>query len=471
MLAACYDPAAMEQAATRRLDRLSDTLRKLVRRGAKPNISKLLGKMRPGDVAIVARGMTPAERFLVFRILIDEYPDTAGDVLTDLETSQRIELLERLELDEIAGILRRLAVDDAVFLVDSLPSDLRERVLELVDLRRDLEDVQEHLTYDEGTAGRLMDSELFALPQTTTVAEAIAAIQSQEEVEMIFYLYVVDEEGRLVGVTSLRQLLLSPPKRTLGEIMQKDLIQVHTSTDQEEVAMLAARYDLLAIPVLDHEDKLVGIVTVDDIVDVVKEEAAEDLFKMVGSSSDELLYQDRSWRVAGIRLPWLLVNLVGGLATGLLLAHFQGNFKEALFLLAFVPVIMGTGGNGGTQTSTITVRGLATGRVATGQGRILRFLIQQVKVGAFLGLATGLVVGSVAFVLQSNIYYGLVVAGSLFCALILSSLTGALIPIVFQKLGVDPAVAAGPLVSTTSDITGILVYFGLAGFLIRHLVT
>ncbi len=460
----------MEEVAARRLERLTDTLRKLVRRAARPNLAKLLGKMRPGDVAIAMRAMTPAERFAIFRVLIDDYPDPAGDVLTDLEVSQRVELLEKLELEEIAGILRRLAVDDAVFLVDSLPSDLREKLMELVDLQRDLEDVQTQLTYEEGTAGRLMDTAFFALPETTTVAEAIAAIQSQEQVEMIFYLYVVDGAGRLVGVTSLRQLLLSAPKKTLAEIMQRDVIQVHTATDQEEVAQLAARYDLLAIPVVNDANELVGIVTVDDIVDVVKEEATEDLFKMVGSSADELLYQDRSWRVAGIRLPWLLVNLVGGLVTGWLLAHFQFTFREALFLLAFVPVIMGTGGNGGTQTSTITVRGLATGRIGLGQGRIVPFLFQQVKVGAFLGLATGLVVGGVALAVRANLYYGLVVGAALFFALILSSLNGALIPILFQKIGVDPAIAAGPLVTTSSDITGILVYFSLAGLMIDHLI-
>lgn len=460
----------MEEVAARRLERLTDTLRKLVRRAARPNLAKLLGKMRPGDVAIAMRAMTPAERFAIFRVLIDDYPDPAGDVLTDLEVSQRVELLEKLELEEIAGILRRLAVDDAVFLVDSLPSDLREKLMELVDLQRDLEDVQTQLTYEEGTAGRLMDTAFFALPETTTVAEAIAAIQSQEQVEMIFYLYVVDGAGRLSGVTSLRQLLLSAPKKTLAEIMQRDVIQVHTATDQEEVAQLAARYDLLAIPVVNDANELVGIVTVDDIVDVVKEEATEDLFKMVGSSADELLYQDRSWRVAGIRLPWLLVNLVGGLVTGWLLAHFQFTFREALFLLAFVPVIMGTGGNGGTQTSTITVRGLATGRIGLGQGRIVPFLFQQVKVGAFLGLATGLVVGGVALAVRANLYYGLVVGAALFFALILSSLNGALIPILFQKIGVDPAIAAGPLVTTSSDITGILVYFSLAGLMIDHLI-
>ena len=460
----------MEAVAARRLDRLAETLRKLVRRGARPNIKKLLGKMRPGDVAIVARAMAPPDRFAIFRVLIDEYPDQAGDVLTDLETSQRVELLEKLELEEIAGILRRLAVDDAVFLVESLPSNLRERVEELVDLRRDLGDVQVHLTYEDDTAGRLMDSAYFALPQTTSVGEAIAAIQSQQQIEMIFYLYVVDDEGRLVGVTSLRQLILSPPSKLLSEIMQRDLIQVHTSTDQSEVAQLAARYDLLAIPVVDVGGRLVGIITVDDIVDVVKEEAAEEVFKMAGSSSDELLYQDRSWRVAGIRLPWLLVNLLGGLATGGLLAYFQFSFKEALFLLTFVPVIMGTGGNGGTQTSTITVRGLATGRIGLGQGRLIPFLVQQLKVGAYLGLATGVVVGVIAVALERNAAYGLVVGGALFFALVLSSLNGALIPIFFERFGIDPAVAAGPLVTTSSDLTGILVYFGLAGLLIDRLV-
>lgn len=460
----------MELTAERRLERLGDTLRKLTRKGSRVHTSRLLGKLRPGDVAYLMRGLTPAERLGVFEILIADYPDAAGDVLTDLEPPQRAQLLEHLELDEIAGILQRLAVDDAVYIVESLPSDLQEKVLQLVDLRRDLDEVQTHLTYPDDTAGRLMVSEFFSLPETTTVQEAIAAIQAQRDVEMIFYLYVVDDTGRLVGVTSLRQLLLSAPGRTLGEIMQRDMIQVHTLTDQEEVAQLAARYDLLAIPVTDDDGRLAGIVTVDDIVDVFKEEATEDFFKMVGTSDDELVYQERSLKVAGIRLPWLLVNMVGLLLTGLLLEAFQVEFKEALFLLTFVPVVMGMGGNSGSQSSTITVRGLATGRIVLGSGRIGHYLFQQAKVGALLGLATGLLVAGVAMLLEANPYYSVVVGCSLFCALVLACLIGALIPLVFEKLGVDPAVAAGPLVTTSSDITGILVYFGLAGLLIDRLI-
>lgn len=460
----------MDAPADRRVERFADTLRRLVRKGARANISKLLARLRPGDVTVALRALTPAERLGIFQVLVEDYPDAAGDVLTDLEPSQRVALLEKLDVETIAGILQRVAVDDAVFLLDSLPDGLRERLLEIVDLRRDLSEVQDQLAYKDGSAGRIMDTVFFALPQSKTVAEAIAAIQGQHDVEMIFYLYVVDDEERIVGVTSLRQLILSSPQKTLAEIMQRDVIRVDTETDQEDVAQLAARYDLLAVPVTDAEGKLLGIITVDDIVDVVKEEAAEDLYKMAGTSADELLYQNRSWRVAGIRLPWLLFNLVGGVLTGLLLAHFQITFKEALFLLTFVPVIMGTGGNGGTQTSTITVRAIASGRLQQGQRKITPFLFQQLKVGALLGAATGLVVGLAAMLINSSVLYGVVVAGALFLALSLSSLTGAVIPLFFQRVGIDPAVAAGPLVTTASDITGILIYFSLAGVLMERLI-
>jgi magnesium transporter len=356
-----------------------------------------------------------------------------------------------------------------VFVVDSLPAELRERVLEVADLKG-VTGLQSQLTYDDDSAGRVMTPDFFALPEGTTVADAIAKIREARDVEMIFYLYITDERGALVGVTSLRQVLISPPERTLGEIAQRDIIQVHTSTDQEEVAHLAARYDLLAIPVVGDDGRLEGIVTVDDIVDIVKEEATEDFLKMVGTSEDELIFQRNPLRVAGMRLPWLLVNLVGLFVVGMLLEKFQITFKEALFLLAFAPVVMGMGGNSGSQTATITVRGLATGRIRRGERQILPYLWQQARVAVILGLVTGGLAAAAAELLQGNPYYALVVGASLFLAIFIASLNGALIPLLFQRLGVDPAVAAGPLVTTSNDITGILIYFGLAGLMIEQLV-
>ena len=467
----CYDPGVETAAASRRteVELLADALRKFARRDARANIAKLLRKARPGDVATILPDLTPAEQIDVFRILVTEFPESAGEVLTELEPPPRSRLLSALSPGEIAALLETLSVDDAVYVVESLPEDVRGPVLELVDLR-DLAAVQSHLTYEDDSAGRIMDSEFLALPESTTVREAIATIQEGREVDMIFYLYVVDDHGHLVGVTSLRQLLLSPPERTLGEIMTRSVIQVDTGTDQEEVAQLAARYDLLAIPVVDEARRLVGIVTVDDIIDIVKEEATEDFYKMVGTSDNELLYQERSFRVAGIRLPWLLVNLAGLVVTGLLLRRFQVSLKEALFLLTFVPVIMGMGGNIGSQTATITVRGLATGRIGGDRGRLRRFLWQQTKVGEVLGVACALLVAVGAFVLEQNLYYALVVGVSLFLAIVVASVNGALVPLVFERLGVDPAIASGPLVTTSNDITGILIYFGLASLLIELLV-
>lgn len=452
-----------------RVEKVGTTLRKFVRRGARSHISNLLAKTRPEDAALVMRGLTPEHQLVVFRILIEEYLDAAGEVITELEPPLRVAIIESLTAEELATLLRPMSVDDAVFVVESLPPALRSRVLELVD-RQELTNVQSHLGHPEDSAGRIMDSEFFALPETTSVGEAIQAIRDRGDIEMIFYVYIVDSHRHLVGVVSLRQLLLSPPERQLSEIMTRSLIKVHTWTDQEEVAQIAARYDLLAIPVVDDDARLMGVVTVDDIIDVVREEATEDFYRMVGTSDNELLYQDNSFKVARIRLPWLLLNLIGLATTGFLLETFQVSLRQALFLLTFVPVIMGMGGNIGSQTSMIAVRGLASGRIQPGEGRFRHFLVQQFKVGVVLGLVCAAVVGTGAMLLEANLYYAAVVGTALLVAIVVASLNGALIPMIFQRVGVDPALAAGPLVTTSSDITGICIYFGLASLLINFLV-
>ncbi len=464
----------------RRAELLGATLRRFARRGAKGHIAKLLAKTRPEDVAIQLRGLTPSEQLQVFSVLVESFPESAGEVLTELEPDLRLSILEAMDSQAITSLLERMPVDDAVAVVEDLPESLQEQVLAIVDVRQ-LAEVQQHLTYADETAGRIMDPDFLALDEELTVGDAVATINELAAgTENLLYLYVVDRDGHLVGVSSLRQLLLSPAKKSLGAIATRNPIKVHTDTDQEDVAQLAARYDLLAIPVTDGSNHLVGIVTVDDIIDVFKDEATEDFFKMVGTSDDELVYQDRSLKVAGFRLPWLLINLVGLGFAGILVERFQVNLREALFLLTFVPVVMGMGGNLGSQTSTIAVRGLATGRIAAGQRK--QFLWQQIKVGAILGLACATLAAGAAVLFEAVFdlsgaqmsvslgYYGGVVGVSLFLAILLASLNGALVPLVFQRIGVDPAVAAGPLVTTTMDISGIVIYFGLASLLIDRLI-
>ena len=454
---------------SRRSELLTATLRRFVRRGAQANISKLLDKTRPEDVALAFTAMTADEQMLLFKVLMADFPDSAAEVLSEVDTPERQTIVEALSERQVAAVFERMSVDDAVAVVESLPPELEEKVLEIVDLRN-LDEVQEHLTYRDDSAGRLMVPAFLALNAETTVQEAIATIRSSEDVDNIFYLYVVDQDTHLVGVASLRQLLLSTPSTTLAEVMTRSVIKVDTDTDQEEVARLASRYDLLAIPVTDDRNRLLGIVTLDDIIDVVKEEATEDFFKMVGTSDDELVYQDRSFKVAGFRLPWLLVNLFGLIGAGMLLKYFEVTLKEALVLVFFLPVVMGMGGNVGSQTATIAVRGLATGRIGRGRLELRRFVWQQLKVGAILAVACSLAVALGALILQQDINYALVVGSSLLLVVVLAAVNGACIPLVFQKLGIDPAVASGPLVTTSNDITGILIYFGVAYYLIDLLI-
>jgi magnesium transporter len=464
----------------RKAELLGSTFRRFVRRGARASIAKYLARMRPEDVASQLYGLTPTEQAAVFRILLQDFRDSASEVLSDLDRNLRIGVLEELNSEEVRSLLEGMAVDDAVDLVESLPEPLKQEVLQVVDLG-DLEEVQEHLTYEDDSAGRVMDTQFFAMLESNTVSEAIERVQESHP-ENVQYLYVIDEEGHLAGVVSLRQLLLSEPSMQLSRIMASSPIRVDTDTDQEEVARLASRYDLLAIPVVDEENRLLGIVTVDDIIDIVRDEATEDILKMVGTSEDEIVYQDRSLRVFAIRFPWLLINLVGLVMAGWLIDWFEIRLEAALFLFPFVPVIMGMGGNIGSQTSTIAVRGLATGRISLKTHRIRSFLWQQVKVGSIIGLACAMITALGAYVLPRAgimrlgsdsvdlIAYAAVVGVSLFFAILLASLNGATIPLIFERLGIDPAVASGPLVTTSNDITGIIIYFGLAALLFERLV-
>jgi len=459
------------QEPERRQERLAATLAKFLERGAQANISRLLGRARPGDLALALADLDGDAQRQIFEVLLAEFPDTAGAVLTELAPAQRLGLLERLPAERIASLFERIPVDDAVFLVESLPAGMHDSVLEHAGAksRRSIEAVERHLEYGEGTAGRIMDSELFALPEGETVRAAIEAIQQKRDLEMIFYLYVVDRDGHLVGVTSLRQLLLSRPEQTLAEIMQRSVIKANVDAEQAEVAGQAARYDLLAVPVVDDQNRLVGIVTVDDIIDVFQEEANEDLFKMAGSSEGELLYEERAFRIAGLRLPSLLLSAVGLLATGLLLEYYQLRFTDALYLLAFVPVIMGLGGSIGSQASTVAVRGLGGGELAPGEGRFAGFLARQLKVATLLGVACGFLVGAVAFAVHRSAVIGGVVGVALFTAILVAAAMGALLPTALDRLGFDPAVASGPILSAANDITGIVIYFSLAAAILRRL--
>lgn len=447
-----------------RLD-AAGTLERYLERGARANAARLLGRLRAEDVAALLGSLGLERQLEVFSILETDFPDTAGEVLAALGPADRLTLLENVPSERIATLLARSPVDDAVFVVESLPVDLQERILEHLDLGT-LRGVGEQLAYPEGSAGRLMDPDYFALPEDRTVREAIEAIQQKRDVEMIFYLYVVDRDDHLVGVTSLRQLLLARPESTLSEIMQRNVIKTRTDSSQAEVAELAARYDLLAIPVVDDQNHLVGIVTVDDVLDVLREEATDNLLKVSGSSEGELLYEGRTFLVAGLRLRTMLASLVGLLTTGWVLYSFQTRLDQALHLLTLVPFVMGIGGVVSAQAGAATLRVLGT---LSGEGESsarvrgkLVLIARQMKVALVLaGVGAGLA-GIVGFLLRAEPYFPALAAVAVASSVLVGAVLGTLVPLGFARAGLDPAAAIGPWLSAVLDVVGLAIYFGLA---------
>jgi magnesium transporter len=443
---------------------LLDTVRRLVRRGAYPHLSKLLHKIHPADIAHLFRYLDLKEQRILFTLIED--PEISAYVLSELDHATGAQLLEQIDKETITEVLQEMPYDDAVDIIRNLPDELAEEILTIMQ-DEDSTEIEQLLQYDEDTAGGIMSTEIFSLQEDLTVKEAIEELQKAEDVEMVFYVYVTDEYGHLVGVLSLRQLLTVPPKTQLKDIMTRDVIRVATETDQEEVAHLVARYNILAIPVVDENNKLMGIVTVDDVIDVMREEATDDIFKMAGTREEELLYGFKAFKIARLRLPWLITNLFGGVITGYLMWLFKATLEEIIALVSFVPVITGMGGNVGGQSATIVVRGFATGRIDFSTMRQVFF--KELRVGVIMGAVCGLVVGLVALAWHGNIYLGLVVGLAMVTAMSVAASTGVLAPTFFKKIGIDPAIASSPFVQTANDITGILIYFGTATMFLSYL--
>ncbi|BCR05969.1 magnesium transporter MgtE [Desulfuromonas versatilis] len=440
-----------------KLQMLLDTVRKLIRRGAYPNLTKVVAKSHPADVAHLFRYLDLKEQRILFNLIED--PETAAYVLSELDHGTGAALLEQIDKETITEVLQEMPYDDAVDIIRNMPEELAEEVLQIMQ-DEDSEEIEELLKYGEDTAGGIMVTEYFAMDEDQTCGQAIQALQEAEDVEMVFYLYVTNEHNHLVGVLSLRQLLTVPASTKLKNIMTRDVISVRTDMDQEEVAHMVAKYNILAVPVVDEGNKLMGIITVDDVIDVLREEATEDIYKMAGSSDEELLYGFKSFKIARLRLPWLITNLFGGVITGYLMWRFKVTLKEVMALISFIPVITGMGGNVGGQSATIVVRGFATGRIDFSTLR--QVFLKELRVGLIMGVVCGVTIGLVAYGWHHNPYLGIVVGLAMVTAMTVAATMGVLAPAFFKRFGVDPAIASTPFVQTANDITGILIYFGTA---------
>jgi magnesium transporter len=320
------------------------------------------------------------------------------------------------------------------------------------------------LLWPSESAGGIMSSQVLKMPVGTTCGQTIAQLQAtHEQFGAIYYVYVVDDRDRLVGVTSLRDLLTHAPKTPIDKVMAREPIAVAPTTDQEEVARIVARYDLVAVPVIDADRQILGIVTVDDVVDVIREEAAEDMMLMAGVSDPA---QQRSLlRQAGYRAGWLGATVIGGIVASEIVGGFHDLLTQTAILAGFVPVIMGTSGNVGIQSATLSVRGLATGKVHVGGA--LNFVRSELMVGGMLGALFAILLGAWGFLrFPQQLLVGVAVGVSVLIAMVLATLVGASLPVMLERAGIDPAIATGPFVTTGVDVIAIAIYLSIATLLL-----
>jgi magnesium transporter len=441
-----------------------ETVRKLVRRNARHPLENLFAKLHPADIASIYKNLNELEREKIWNYIPDK--SIVASAVLELEDSDIIKFFENKPIKDIVHIIDEMESDDAALIVRMLPDEMTGELLKAMG-KDEMSEVETLLTYKEYTAGAIMNLSFFALQEDLTVKEATKTLHAAEDVEMVFYLYVTDAEGKLSGVLSLRQLILNPPDKKLADIMSREVIKVSTDVDQEDVAKMVERYDLLALPVVDENLRMCGIITVDDVIDIIREEATEDIYRMAGTSDDELLFGNNSGKIAKVRLPWLLITFVGSLFSGLVVAFFQGRVTEFALLVPFMPVIMAMAGNVGSQSATILIRGVALGKIS--HTDMFRVTMKEIRVGAIIGFTCGLLLSVVSYIVGGNVILGVAVGVSMFCSLCIASFTGAFVPATLIKMNFDPAVASSPFITMLNDILGLAVYFGTAITFFRYL--
>ena len=418
----------------------------------------LLIPVQPVDIAEAIEGLPKASQLIAFRLLSKA---EAIEVYEYLSTDVQQALIQEFKRQEVLDVVDKMSPDDRARMFDELPAKVVRRLLSQLS-PKERQATAILLGYGEDTAGRIMTPEYISLKENLTVAQTLERIRNQANAsEVIYYLYVKDNSRRLTGIVSLRDLVVAAPDTTLAEIMTRDVVFVHTDTDQEEVARTIQRYDILALPVVDSEERLVGVVTVDDVIDIIEQEATEDIYALGGVQSDgDNYFQTNLVTVARRRVVWLFVLLLTNTVTGAIIRSQEALLQQVVILAAFIPLLTGTGGNVGAQSSTVVIRGLNTDEIKDmGAGKVI---FREATAGILLGLILGTVATIWAYFLQGSIQVALSVGISLIAIALLASVAGSALPFMFRSIGLDPALMSAPFITTAVDVLGVLIYFQIA---------
>jgi magnesium transporter len=426
-------------------------IKPLLEEGREAELASLLSTLHPADVA---EALSPLDMEDTIKVMSSMDIQQAADVLVELSESSQVAL--GMPRDQLTKLVAEMDSDDAADIVGDLGGEAAEEVLaafggEASEAGRRL------LMYAGETAGGLMQIELISVSETETVAQAVEKIREVGEDYGDFgQIFVVRPDRTFLGTVSLKALLLASPNRMIGELTGRpSALVVRVDEDQESVALKFRKYDVRSAPVVDSQNRLLGRITVDDIIDVVSEEADKDFYRLAGSSEEEL-YTSGAFKTAALRLPWLLFNLCGGFITSFILTNFETSLIKVMALVTFVPMVMSLSGAVGSQSATITVRGLATGRITS--GGVPRNLIKEQKVTALMALAFGAAIALISGSIHQAARLGLAVGLSVAAAVLVSALLGAVIPVFFKSVNVDPALASGPVVTSVNDVVSLVIY-------------
>ncbi len=423
-------------------------------------LSKLFDGVHYADIAEVLDQISFDEAIYVIKLLDSE---TTSDILSELDEDVSSKILENLSVKEIAEEVAELDTDDAVDLLGELPEDRKENVIAQIEDDELVADIQELLNYEDDSAGGLMAKELVKVYETWTVAGCLRKIRAQaKNVTRVHSIYVVDKQERLIGRLSLKDLLIAKNESKIAEIFIPKVDYVFVDADAEEVAKVMAKYDLEALPVVNENMVLLGRITIDDIVDVIKEEAEKD-YQLAAGITQDVDSDDSIFHLTKARIPWLFLGLIGGIGAFLIMEGFQDSFKKNAVLFFFTPLIAAMAGNVGVQSSAIIVQGLANDDV---KGSINNRLIKEMLLAALNGLILAVFLFLFIWLYNGEMQKSLAISVSLIVVIIVAGLIGTFIPLFLNKRGIDPAIATGPFITTSNDIFGILIYFWIAKLII-----
>jgi len=445
-------------------DQMTLQIIKVLKEGKKKEFQAILDELQPYDIARIFEGL-PEKHHTRFLLLLDS--EQIAELIQEVEKVHQLNILSKLGIEKSGHVMDLMDNDDLASLLEDLSPGKIEELLS--GMKQEESKIgQNIMNYPPETAGRIMTNRFVWIPQHYSVRESVEKLKIFAEFsETINYLYVIDNDKKLVGVVSYRDLIINDESEKIQDIMYSRVISVSADEDQEEVARVIERYDFLAIPVVEKNNELLGIVTVDDIIDVVIKEANEDIEKL--SASGKAIDFDTKAHVAAYRrLPWLILLLFIGLVSGTIISSFEETLSKVVALAFFMPMIAGMTGNTGTQSLAVVVRGLITSD--TDKGAVTRLIIRELKVGLIIGITCGILISIIAYVWQGNPVLGLVVGSSLVMTLIIGTLAGTIIPLILYKFNIDPAVASGPLITTLNDILSLLIYFGIATMFISKLM-